>query len=707
MALIGTLRNKMGTWVVIFVFFAILAFILNDLLGNNSIFFRNDEVGVIAGHSVSYQEFQSAVSLREANYVMNAGRQPGERERATLRQQAWELLILKYAIQKQYGKVGVEVTPDEVADMVYGNNIDQNIKQAFTDQQTGVFNKDRLLSYLKELNNPPADQQYLQMWQEQKSRWDMFKNDLKPGRERIKYENLLIKTAYVTKAEAEREYHLQNDVAEVKFLYVPYYAVSDSLATPSESDYKNYYDEHKEQFKTETTRDAKYVEFSIAASAADSAEIKKEVEKMAAELAQSTEDSVYAAANTDGNTPYQKYNVSSLPPNLQSEDLQQGKVIGPFIDGNSYKVMKISKVYKDTIYSARAKHILFKWDNPSPEGKQAAKEKARGVLKELKAGADFSAKALEYGTDGTRTRGGDLGWFSKGRMVKPFEDAVFSATKPGLLNDVVETEFGYHIISVTNVKDNSAYEIATIERQITASDATTNSAYRKAEAFAAEVEDAKQFTEKAQQSGYTVSDATRVTAEDRNLGNLTDARPAVQWLFNEGKIDKVSNVLDLQDKYVVMVMTGEIEKGYRPLDVVKEEITPEVRKVAKGKIIVDKLSSLTGTLEEIATKYGSDANVYSSSDLKLSSGSLPTAGYDPETVGVAFSLENGKRSQPVKGQNGVFIIELQNKTIAPESGDLTTLKQQLQQTVSGRTSYTIAEAIKEDANIKDKRYKFY
>jgi peptidyl-prolyl cis-trans isomerase D len=93
--------------------------------------------------------------------------------------------------------------------------------------------------------------------------------------------------------------------------------------------------------------------------------------------------------------------------------------------------------------------------------------------------------------------------------------------------------------------------------------------------------------------------------------------------------------------------------------------------------------------------------------LKLSTSTLPTAGYDPETAGLVFSLENGKRSAPVKGQNGVFVIELQNKTIAPAMQDYSTFKDQLQQSANARAGYSIGEAIKEKADIKDTRYKFY
>jgi peptidyl-prolyl cis-trans isomerase D len=708
MALIGTLRNKMGTWVVVFVFVAIAAFVLQDLLGSNSVLLGNNDVGEIAGHSVSFDEYQAAVQEREASFIMNTNRQPTDRDMPTLRQQAWELLILKYAIQKQISKAGVEVSPEEQQDMVWGKNVDANIRQAFTDPSTGEFDKNRLVSYLKDLKSPPADPQLQGMWQEQRGRWELFQKDLMPARLRVKYENLLLKTGYVTKAEAEREYHLQTDVAEVKFVYVPYYSVSDSVANLSDADYKEYYEAHKEKYKTEETRDLRYVSFPIVASAADTAAIKEELARLTEDFKKTDDDSVFAITNSDEQNAFGTYNAGSLPDFVKSEDLQKGNVIGPFIDGGSYKMVKISDITKDTIYSARASHILIKWENPSEEAKKAAKEKARNILKDLKAGADFAAKAREFGTDGTATRGGDLGWFSTGRMVKPFETAVFAAAKPGLLNDVVETEFGYHIIKVTNVKDNTAYKVAVIEREILPSDATTNAAYRRAESFVADIDDVKEFNEKAAAEGVAPVDAKELTAGERRINTLGEARQVIQWLFRDGEVNKVSEIFEIDGQYVIAIMTGETEKGYKPLESIKEQIAPEVRKQVKAKVIIEKLKGKTGSLEEIAQAYGSDANVYTSSSLKLNSNSLPTAGFDPKAVGLAFSLANGQRSEPYAGENGVFIMEVQNKTVAPEITELGTFKSVLeQQNATGRVGFSIAEAIKDDAKIVDKRYKFY
>lgn len=702
MALIGTLRNKMTKWVVGFVFVAIVAFVLNDFFGNSptALFGGADnEIGEIAGSTITLEEYQAAVQERENNYILSFGRQAGEREMPTLRQQAWDLLIARKAIQPQFEKVAVTVTSDEVWDMIQGRNVDENVKSSFLDS-AGNFDRTRLIQYLQSLESMPAGS-------EARIRWDMFRADLAPARERLKYENLLLKTNYVTNAEAERDYHTQNDVAEVRFLYAPYFSVSDSLANVSDADLKKYYTKNKEKYKVEEQRSINYVTFPIQPSAADSAAVREEMNKLIADFKATTEDSTFASVNTDGQNPYGKFTVANLPAYLSVQELVPGQVIGPVLDGGSLKAVKVVKVGADTINNAKASHILIKWDDTTDAAKKAAKDKARKILAEIKAGADFAAKAREHGTDGTASRGGDLGWFQTGAMVKPFEKAVFDAKKTGVLNDVVETDFGYHIIDVTAVKNNTAYTLAIVEREISASDETQNEAFRKADIFASQLEGVAEFKEKAKQENLVVFEALDLGTSDRTINNLGEARQMITWAFRDGKVGKVSEVFDLESDYVVAVVTAVTDKGYKSFEKVKADITPIVRNEVKAKILLEKIGSGTGPLEDIAKALGPDATVGSSSDLKLNAGSLPTIGFDPVALGRAFSIESGKRTKPFAGENGVVIFEMQNLTIAPAMADYTMFKDQLLQAVNGRGGFNIVEALKEQAKIEDKRYKFY
>jgi peptidyl-prolyl cis-trans isomerase D len=666
---------------------------------------NQNNIGEIAGTSISRDEFQSELQERENEYQLNYGRQPGERERSYLQQNAWELLVVKYAVRSQFEKTGIKVTTDEVWDMVQGKNIDPNVKQSFTDS-AGNFDRARVVQYIKSLNSPaPTNSQMYAQWAESKYRWNTFQKNLGLGRERIKYENLMVKSNYVTAAEAERNYHNQNDVAEAKILFVPFFAMSDSSVKVNDSDLRDYYNKNKEKYKSKFTRSLNYVTFPVVASAEDSAKIKKDAEKVASDFKTVAEDSIFAVTNTEGQNPYAKYTVANLPSTITKEQLVKGNVIGPILENNSYKVIKVVKVGTDTTYTAKASHILIKWDDETAPKKKVAKDKAKKILNEIRGGADFAAKAREFGTDGTASRGGDLGYFVSGQMVKPFQNAVFAAKKTGLLADVVETQFGYHIINVTAVKDNSSYTVATVELKVAPSDDTHNAAFLKAQTFAAGISSIDAFTAKAEKEKLNVFPANDLNTTDQRVNNLGDARRMVSWLFRDAEKEKISEVFDLEDNYVVAIMTGETEEGHRPFDKVKEEITPAVRNIQKGKAIIEKLSAQKGTLDEMAKAFGNDAVVNSSSDLKMLSNSLPGAGLDPMAVGRVFSLENGKRSTPFVGENGVVVIELQNKTIAPETGDYS--KDELQRNLNNRSSLNIAEAIKDGSNIKDKRYKFY
>ncbi|MBS1487671.1 MAG: peptidylprolyl isomerase [Bacteroidetes bacterium] len=710
MALIGTLRTKMTKFVVGFVALAMGAFIVgSDLFGSGprSVFGGNkNNIGEIAGTSISNDDYRNFVQDQENDYYLRMGRQPGEKERSTLQNQAWELMIVKYAIESEMLKAGVKVTADEAEDMLWGKNIDPGIKQQFTDS-TGKFNREAVKAQIRNLDIPaPTNPQLRNQWLAQQENWNRFKKSLYVGRQRVKYENLLIKTNYVTTAEAERDYHNQNDVAEAKILFVPYFAMSDSTVKVSDADLKDYYKKNKEKYKSKFTRSLSYVSFPVVPSAEDSAKIHKEAEKVALDFKTVADDSLYAATNTEGATPYSKYTVANLPSAIHQDQLQAGNVIGPLLADGNYKIFKVVKAGKDTVYTAKASHILIRWDDETPAKKKEAKEKAQKILKEIKAGADFAAKAREFGSDGTASRGGDLGYFSSGQMVKPFQTAVFNAKKTGVLPELTETQFGYHIIDVTALKDNSFYNVATVEMKILPGDETHKVAYLKAQSFATGLSGIDAFKEKAKKENLNMLEAKDLSPNDQHVGNLGNARKVVTWLFRDAKKGTVSE-FDVDDAYGVAVMTDETEEGYRSLEQVKDEITPAVRNELKAKKLIEKLSAQKGTLEELAKPFGNDAQINSTSDLKFSANSLPGAGLDPKAVGIVFSLDNGKQSKPFASENGVVVVNLQNKTIAPEVGDYTMFRNELEKKINSSAGLNIAQAIKDLSNIKDERYKFY
>ncbi|MCK5467600.1 MAG: foldase, partial [Cyclobacteriaceae bacterium] len=185
------------------------------------------------------------------------------------------------------------------------------------------------------------------------------------------------------------------------------------------------------------------------------------------------------------------------------------------------------------------------------------------------------------------------------------------------------------------------------------------------------------------------------------------ARSVIQWAYNDPGIGSVSDVMELEDQYIVASLTNITDEGPASLEDVKDQIDPKVKNEKKGNIIIEKLKTMEGTLDEMSEQYGVDARVYSSSDLKFSTNSLPTVGFAPIAIGKAFALQSGEKSSPIKEENGILILEMINMTQAPEIADYSTYKNQIEQRTSGRVSYSSGEAIKESAKIKDLRYRFF
>jgi peptidyl-prolyl cis-trans isomerase D len=698
MALISKIRERTAL-VVGFVALGLFLFIAADVFTSSSGMFGREDatVGEIAGQDISIEEYQQAIEEMKYNFTVNTGRNPGEREMMAIRQQAWDKLIADIAFTEQFQELGIEVTESELVDMVQGNNITPEIRQAFTNPETGEFSRDQIINYLQQLPQLPPQQQVA---------WQVFESNLKTGRRRIKYDNLLLLSDYVTTQEAKEQYEAENTIAEVEYLYVPFYAISDTAVEVTDAMLQNYLDEHADEFKVEESRSIRYVSFSVAPSAEDSAYFQREMDELRVDFAGADNDSSFAAINTDGTfAPYDTYAPGELPAQLrpQYESLSPGDVYGPFASNGLYTLYKVSEITEDTVSYAKASHILFKTEEDEAE----ARRQAQDVLNQLRNGADFAELAREYSEDVTASRGGDLGWFPEGRMVAPFEDAVFSRNETGLIPRLVETDYGFHIISITEAPTRQAFKIATVQRELYPSDATRDEAYRSAEMFASSVDDFDSFSAQAGEQNLNVSSAEDIGSTAQTIRGLGDARQIVRWSYNDASLGEVSPVFELEDAYVIAVLTDLTEEGTAELEEVREEVSARVRAELKGDRIIEELNGLSGSLQEMADAYGPDANVYTSSDLKLSGNTLPNVGFAPKAVGKAFALTEGEVSEPVRGENGVVIIRLQALTPATEIADYATYKEQLAQQSTQRASFNISEAIKEFANIEDQRYKFY
>jgi peptidyl-prolyl cis-trans isomerase D len=704
MALINKIREKSG-WAVGAIAIGLGIFVVGgDLLGPNSRLLGNDAniVGEIAGEEIDYQEFDAVLQQIKNNYENQTGRAANEGELALLREQAWNQLIYKIALQKEYERLGIEVTEEELYDMVQGNNIHPAVKQAFTNPQTGEFDRNQVVQYLQNLD---------QMGPDARPMWTSFEQNLLSERVQSKYTNLLAKSVYITKAEAQHFYDAQNATANMKVLYVPYFTIADSTVKVTDAQLKDYFERNRALYKVEESRSVEYVTIPVSASKDDSTFFKEDIASISQQFATVENDSAFVNANSDMPFDGTYRGPGQLPAQLVNQmPLEKGKLYGPYTENGTFSLYKVTAVKSDSISSAKASHILFKPENTTPEAKAAAKANAEKVLAQIKGGADFAQMAMQHGTDGTASVGGDLGWFQEGRMVAPFEKAVFGNSSTGLLPNVVETEFGYHIIKITAPKTNRTYKLAAVQRSIDPSESTRDAAYSVADELSGTSKNLEEFRANiAKNTSLVKEEVSEIGKNNIVAGNLSNARELVRWTYaKDTDVGNVSPVFEINDQFVVAVLTNKREKGYAEIADIKEELTAAVRNELKAKQIIEKLKGAKGgTLDQLAVSYGPEAIIRSGDAVTLASGTVPGVGYEPVVVGKAFGLKQGARTAPFEGQGGVAVVELVQLNKAPETNDYTAIMQQLQSSRSGTIESKAFDAIKEKAKIKDNRVRFF
>jgi len=618
-----------------------------------------------------------------------------------LREQAWNQLIFKIALEKEYKRLGLEVTEEELVDMVQGNNIHPAVMQAFTNPQTGQFDRNQVVQYLQNLD---------QMGPEARPQWAGFQQGIAADRLQAKYANLLSKSVYITGAEAKNYYNAQNTTAGMKVLFVPYFTLSDSAVQVSDAKLKDYYERNKEQYKVEEGRSIEYVTIPVTASVEDSTYYKEEIATLTQQFASTTNDSAFV--NTNSDQPYNgTYQIpGELPEELRKQlPLEEGKVYGPYTSNGALALYKVVDAREGNTSAVRASHILIRPENDTPEAKAAAKAKAENVLSQIKGGADFAQLATQYGSDGTASVGGDLGWFAEGRMVPAFDKAVFSASGTGLLPNLVETEYGYHIIKITAPKTKQQYKVATVQRNLEPSEATRDAAYGIADELAGTSGNTEEFRANvAQNKSLVKEEAANIGKNNVLVNNLNNARELVRWAYaKDTEVGDVSPVFEISDQFVVATITGKREKGYAEIEDIREELTAAVRNEVKAEQIIAKLKGRKGTLDQIAASYGPDAMVRTADNVTFASATIPGIGVEPVAVGKAFGLKPGARTAPFEGQAGVMMVELTQLNKAPEINDFSNVKAQMRNERAGNLESRAFEAIKEKADIKDNRVRFF
>ncbi|RDC57075.1 peptidylprolyl isomerase [Pedobacter chinensis] len=695
MGLMTFLRNRAGYILVFAIGFAIVAFLVGDAINVGKPFWSANQkvVGTVDGNEISIDDFQPKVDQSLNQYKQQFGGSLNPQMTAMAVDQAWNAELAGVLLNKEYERLGLTVSEDELFDLLQGQNPSPLIKQYFSNPQTGQLDRVTLMNFLKS-KDPQALQQS-----------NMLQQEIKNQSLQAKYSNLIRNSVYVTSLEATDEYVNRNKLANFKYVSLDYSSIPDASVKLTDADYAAFYDENKARFNNpQETRSFDYVSFSISPTAADSLAIKTQIEKIAADFRVSKNDSLFAAINSDVKVPFTYLSKGKLGDQALDSalfSLPAGSFYGPKLSGNSYKLVKVI----DTRFSpdsVKVRHILI---DPTKAGEEDRAAKLADSLKGLiSKGGNFAELAKNYSVDGSKDQGGELPVFSRGQMVPEFENAAFDG-KTGDLK-VVKSQFGYHIIKIEKqIGSSKVAKLAYIEKTLGASSKTQAAAYKAASNFLNEVK-GKDFAKYAQEKGLKLAVADKIAATQGFAAGLDNPRKLIQDAYAADKGDVLPEIYTMTNEYVVARLTAVNPKGILPLDAVKKEIQPLVLNEVKAKMLKEKfIGAGKASLDQIASKVGGTVNPVQ--NIVFANPVIPGVAQENKLVGSVFGAQPGKVSAPVAGDRGVYVFTVDGFTNPAPIANMFKQKESMLLSLGQRSGQAAFQALIDHATIKDNRVKFY
>jgi len=733
MALIGKIRAKSGLLVAM-IGIALLAFILNDYQSLFGIGEGEYGIGLVFGDKVdpaSYSIASAKFQEQERNQAAQNGKEFTETDMEAASDKAWNFMVDSTILSKEYEKLGISVTDRELDSYWYakdGFNVIQDLAQFFTDSLTGIQTPQSIengrvklkatLDNLKKSKEAQAVEQ-----------WNGFKAYHTDRRKTEKYFGLLKQGVYVTDLEAEDQYYANNEKKTISFVVRRYTEISDADIKVSESELKTYFEEHKGDKKylvRNASRDVKMFDVNIRPSKADSTVFTAKMNTLRAGFSASTNDSAFVAKNSETPVYFSDKRATSVPEGHPKADRYQtypmsldtifktaalGQLVGPYV---SKEKMVLSKVIGFTPASLKARHILLSTNNSKDEKVIAAKKKTADSLVKILNKTNWDAITKQYSEDpGSKDKGGLYEDFLEGDMVKEF--GAYCATAPIGKVGVVKTDFGFHIIEVLDRSASKFPLLASVSVTFKPSDETVanmesevngilmkldrkiskeEDPFKKAALFDTIVTRANyaprviQIEDKAPKIyGFTTTMAPdRVLemayAEDATVGSMT-----------------LSPIRD-KEKYVIAMISAIRPEGEPLFENVRAQMERELIQEKKAKRFMNQMAGKS--LQAISKRFNTPVI---DAEVTFGNPQISNAGYEPTIIGNLFSgaLKNGQRTLPLKGETGVYVIQIKTSTKAPATTNFQAEKDQMIQGLANQVEGQAMGGLRKKAAVVDNR----
>ena len=696
MAILSKIRQR-SLLAILVIGFCLFAFIIGDLVQSNLFSNSSSNVGNVNGTDILFEDFRVKVANVEKSGQGTSGIQAVNT--------VWDQEVSIALLTAEFEKIGINVGEKQIIEVLkQSQDIGQNPQ---FQNEAKQFDIDKFRTFFK--SNPESMQ--------------LLKDREKDATLNAKFQvyNVLIKAGvFTTTAEAKLKYEMETSKVNFSYVGVLYSTIKDSEVKISDEEIISFIKKDEKKYKSDENREVEYVTLEDKPSEEDEAEVKSAINaaltgSIIYNQTTGKNDTLPSFRTAANNAEYVNSNsdvpfdsIFKAKKDLPAEhaeslfNLATGSIYGPYLANGYYSVSK--SLGRQAGATAKASHILLSYKGAmraNPEVKRTKEEaaaKANEILAQVTANpGSFLMSAFQNSDDSSKQQGGDLGYFSKGQMTPKFNDFVFGNAigKIGL----VETEFGYHIINVTDKQD--AVQLATISRKIAPSETTSNNIFTKATKFEMEASD-KDFAAVAKAAKLTVNPAVKVKAMDDTVGGIANQRQIVKWAF-----DKKTSIGDVKRFEVVNVGNVIVKlKSKNPEGLMTAlEARPMVENILKNK---KKAALLTAKMKGNSLESIAKANattVQTGSDITLENAMLSGVGQEQKVVAAAF-VSGSKLSAPIEGNSGVYVIQAKNVVKAPTLPVYTDYVSKLNQQNAGASGRVIG-ALKTDAKIEDNRSAFY
>jgi peptidylprolyl isomerase/peptidyl-prolyl cis-trans isomerase D len=705
MAILSKIRERSMALILV-IGLALFAFVLDP--SSIQDFFNSTKVntvGEIGDETISRKEFSEAVEA----YKAQAGNRVTDMQASKT---VWNNLVREKIYQTQLAQAGITVGESDVWNALIEN---PSIKSDPTYQnEAGLFDEGKLKEFLATIKDDSSQQA---TW----NAWTNYMAQIKSNLENTTYNNLITAGLGSSLKEGELQYLNDNTKITSQFVYVPYASVSDSLIKIKKSEINTYVKAHASNFKIEASRDIKTVRFNILPTAEDEEAIKNEVTALLSDsdnskgLKNTTNVKEFFIDNDSDQPLDLKYNFKNTVSVIIADAVfngAKGDVFGPYKDRGHFKISKITEVVQmpDSVKGA---HILIPFigsvsaNATTTKTEEQAKKSADSIFKLVRRNKKkFAAIASEINPDGTKDKGGDIGWITKDIAYSQnfdvdFADFLFFSKTATV--KVVKSKFGYQVIRLDESKNKqAAVKLATYAKEIVASQETENTIFQNAETFSLELSNGKKFDDIVKEKGLVSSVGNGLKALDESVPGIGNERSIVSWVFNsETEIGSFKR-FDIPSGHIVVILTNTTDKGLMSAAKAAPIVRPILVNEKKAVIINTKMAG--STLEAIAS--ANNQTVKSASTISLLTPMLAGAGFEPKGVAAISSAKENTVYTNVEGNKGVFAFVVTKRELPVNLPNYDSYRKRI---ADGRKQETGAmyEAIKKAANVEDNRNTFY